>query len=118
MGELLDTSEVRQLAARLGEYADGTEDEVRKVLNESIERVYERAKSAAPFRTGELEQSIRRTSSSRTDLYRRVWSTVRQGFFQEYGTFRHGPQPWLTPALRAEEQTFVEAVGRAAGRPL
>jgi hypothetical protein len=27
--------------------------------------------------------------------WRRVGSPLRQGFFQEFGTSRHGPQPWL-----------------------
>lgn len=113
-----DISEVRELAAKLGTHSQETTIELRKALNASIGRVFQAAKSSAPVDTGELRASIRRTSGNRGDLYRRVWSATRQGFFQEYGTSRHPPRPWITPALQAEETTFINEVNKIVGRGL
>lgn len=46
----------------------------------------------APERTGALKRSIRVTAGKE---FRRVGSPLKQGFFQEFGTSRHPPQPWL-----------------------
>lgn len=108
-----DTSEVRLLAARIEVVAPKMRERVRGVLETAVDRLKAEAVDRAPFRTGELKASIRRGRADNEDLYRRVYTTVPQGFFQEYGTSRHGPQPWATPALAAEEPRFVADIQNA-----
>ena len=45
-------------------------------------------------------------------LSRRVFAQVRQAFFQEVGTSRHRPQPWLTPPAEFHTEDLVHALAR------
>lgn len=61
-------------------------------LTEAGKELQARAKNDAPRRTGDLERSIYLRGGKE---WRRVGSPLRQGFFQEFGTSRHPPQPFL-----------------------
>jgi hypothetical protein len=65
-----------------------------KVLTEAAKELKTRATNMAPVLTGALARSIRITAGKE---WRRVGSPLKQGFFQEFGTSRHPPQPWLFP---------------------
>lgn len=58
----------------------------------------------APVDTGELSQSIVAQEAKGSDLNSvtieiGASANARQGFFQEYGTAHHGPQPFFEPAI-------------------
>lgn len=88
----VDVSELVKLAADLQADAALASGAVERQVAASTEQLYNQAVASAPVDTGELRSSIRRDVAG---LARRVWSPVRQGFFQEYGTSVMPPQPWL-----------------------
>jgi hypothetical protein len=61
-------------------------------LTEAAIKLQADAKANAPVLTGDLRKSIYRRGGKE---WRRVGSPLKQGYFQEFGTSRHGPQPWL-----------------------
>jgi len=83
-----DFTMVDALAADLA--AAGLEMQVKAaaIVKETAEEVHTRAVADAPERTGELKASI----YNRDNV---IGSDVRQAFYQEFGTSRHGPQPFL-----------------------
>ena len=91
----VDTSEVDGLAADLAAAAMKAELASTVALTDAANVTAAAARAAAPVLTGELVGSIevRVAGNSRT-----VESDAPQGFFQEFGTSRHPPQPWLFPA--------------------
>lgn len=70
------------------------------------------AKRSAPVDTGNLRNSITRTTTSRGDeITTEVGPTVNYGRFVEYGTSRMRPQPYMMPAADAVEPGFIKAMG-------
>lgn len=92
-----DFSQVDKLAVDLGRsgvtIVAKTESEV---LTETANEVKAAAVAAAPRLTGDLAGSIRVQGGKG---WRKVGSPLKQGFFQEFGTSRHPPQPWLYPQV-------------------
>ncbi len=91
-----DFSEVDRLATDFSTAATKIVPETEsKVLSPAARQVRAAASAAAPRLTGALAGSvyIRDGKGSRT-----VGSDLKQGFFQEFGTSRHPPQPWLFAA--------------------
>jgi hypothetical protein len=88
----VDTSEVdrwERVLARAGvEIVKVNEEELTKAAKE----LKGLARADAPVDTGDLQRSIRTYAGKE---WRRVGSPLKQGFFQEFGTSRHPPQPWL-----------------------
>jgi hypothetical protein len=87
-----DMSEVARLARDLAGAGAAMEEVSDEILDKVAADVKAAAVSDAPVLTGELRDSIwiRKGKS-----FRKVGSSTRQGVFQEFGTSRHGPQPWL-----------------------
>lgn len=111
----IDVSELMKLAGDLGERTKETGRDIKRAVAEATDRVAQDATAAAPILTGELKAKIEKKVSG---LSGRVWSDAKQGFFQEFGTSRHDPKPWITPALQREEPSFVKAVTDIVGKPL
>lgn len=89
----IDFSEVAKLADDLMLEAAICDGRGEKAVQAATERLYARATSAAPVATGALKTDIRRDTSG---LARRVYTVgVREGFYQEYGTSKMPPQPFL-----------------------
>lgn len=88
----IDFSEIFKLADDIAAEVANARGKMEPAVARATERLYAQAVAAAPVDTGELRDSIFRDTSG---LARRVASTVRQGFFQEYGTSVMPPQPWL-----------------------
>lgn len=63
-----------------------------EALTEAAKQLKADAQRDAPVRTGALRRSIRVYAGKE---WRRVGSPLRQGFFQEFGTSKMSPQPWL-----------------------
>ena len=92
MRTAIDFSEVAKLASDLAADAALASGAVEKAVANSTARLHARSVAAAPVASGELKGDIRQDPSG---LSRRVYATVRQAFYQEYGTSRHPPQPFL-----------------------
>lgn len=90
----VDTSEVADLTADLAAAGIEAKAVATVAVAESGSALRNDAQAAAPRATGALAASIyvRRSADGVT-----VGSDLPQGFFQEYGTSRHPPQPWLFP---------------------
>ena len=88
----VDTSEVDALAADLAAAGAKARAESSAVLTTAASGLRDAARAAAPVDTGELVGSIYIRGGAD---WRIVGSDVKQGFFQEFGTSRHPPQPWL-----------------------
>lgn len=99
-------SQVVKLAGELQTEAAIAGKKLEPAVARATERLYSRATADAPVATGELRSNIFRDTSG---LNRRVGASVRQGFFQEYGTSIMPPQPWLVVhADRAQADLAAE----------
>jgi hypothetical protein len=87
-----DMSQVAKLARDLAGAGAAMEQVSDDVLDDVAAEVHAAAKRDAPVLTGALRDSI---WIRKGKGFRRVGSSLRQGVFQEFGTSRHGPQPWL-----------------------
>ena len=89
---------------------------VKKVADVTVaataEGVRDDASRRSPRLTGELAASWLVVSDGAARI---VTSNVRQAFFQEFGTSRHGPQPSLFPAADRGAKMMVVAIEAAAG---
>jgi hypothetical protein len=90
---LADMSEVARLARDLAGAGAAMEVVSDEILDTVAAEVHSDAKRDAPVLTGELRDSVRVMGKGKG--FRRVGSSTRQGVFMEFGTSRHGPQPWL-----------------------
>lgn len=107
-----DMSELVALAAELDLAADKIEPVVEsKVLTNVARQVRSEAARDAPSDTGELADSVYIRGGKG---YRIVGSDKKQGFFQEHGTSRHPPQPWLHPAADRGATELARLLGEVA----
>jgi hypothetical protein len=96
--------ELQALAADLLREGENIRPRVEKAVGRSTDALYQLAQSTVPVDTGELRESIQKDTKG---LSRRVYSNEIQGFFQEYGTVHHPPQPWLMVHFDSAEKRFV-----------
>ncbi len=88
-----DFSEVDRLADDFAKAAAKIVPETEsKVLSVVAQKVRAAASAAAPRLTGDLAGSVYVRGGQG---WRKIGSDLKQGFFQEFGTSRHPPQPWL-----------------------
>lgn len=92
MNFLIDLDEMVQLADDIAADAAMAAGKIEPAVGRATDRLHARSVAAAPSSTGELKGDIRQDTSG---LSRRVYTTVRQSFFQEYGTSFHPPQAFL-----------------------
>lgn len=96
MAVSFDFSQVTKLADDLGKAGAAiTALNESRVLDRTAREVQSEAIQMAPRLTGALAGSITLGGGRG---FRVVGSPLKQGFFQEFGTSRHPPQPWLMPA--------------------
>jgi hypothetical protein len=79
-------------------------------LDDVAREVYDAAKAAVPVKTGALQASI---YLRRRKEERRIGSPLKYGFFQEFGTSRHPPQPWLYQHMHAANERLFGKLGRS-----
>ena len=113
----VDTSELRKLSADLATASGRVGREASAALRKSAEAVRDAAKALAPVRTGALRGSIEVSGygdgrSLNASAY--IGTTIRQGAFQEFGTSKMAPQPYLGPALAANADAYVSAIEKIA----
>lgn len=104
---MIDVTEVSKLTADVAAEVDKIDKRVEAAVGRATEHIYHLSRVHAPRDTGELYNSIQRDTSG---MSRRVFSPTKQGFFQEYGTSKMPPQPWL--------MVFAPAAGRRLAKEL
>lgn len=88
-----------------------------KVVRRSAAAVERLAKQGAPVDTGHLRESISTeyTGSGRaTTFSAEIGPTAAYGAYVEFGTSRHGPQPYMFPAGDRVEPEFTAAFEKLA----
>jgi hypothetical protein len=88
---VVDTSEVVALAARLATAAAGIVDEAKTATKTAGDEMLAAMRRDAPVLTGALRASIDGHSAGGDYV---AGTDVDYGFYQEFGTSRHSPQPW------------------------
>ena len=108
-----DFSDIGRLNTLLGGASNRLTSDMPGVLDDVAESVADQARANAPVDSGELRADIgvKRRQGTKTTRARWVGTDEPQGFFQEFGTADHGPQPWLTPAADAGVETLVDRLG-------
>lgn len=116
---MTDASQLRKLVADLGEAGPQAVRAANLALQKAALDVEARAKTLAPVDTGALQNSISRDMVGTGNQARvEIGPTVEYGLYQELGTRRMAPQPYLGPALDAIEPGFVAAIESIGGRVL
>lgn len=108
---MIDVTEVSKLSTDIDASVKGIDVDVAAAVGRVTEHGYHLARVSAPRDTGELYESIQRDTAG---MSRRIYSPAKQGFFQEYGTAKHPPQPWLmilAPRLGARLMRELEDEG-------
>jgi len=77
------------------------ESKILKLLQDLSNDIVVVAKEIVPVDTGKLRDSIRILEYNKEEGYTRIGSDVEYGLYQELGSRRNAPQPYLRPA--AEE---------------
>lgn len=91
-GVTVDTSELSRFERTLVRAGVEIVKVSEEALTKAASQLKDDAKRDAPVDDGDLQRSIRVYAGRE---WRRVGSPLKQGFFQEFGTSRHPPQPWL-----------------------
>lgn len=115
MADFWDMSEVRQLAADLSAAGQAAAPLARLAVAKSALDLVAEAKYDAPVDTGFLMGSI---SATVDGLQAEVGPTAEYGLYQEVGTSRMAPQPYLFPALERVTPAFEQAMGQVVDRSL
>lgn len=103
----IDASQVYRLAADLGKAGFSTARKAAQVVAKTAHDIEATAKSLAPVDTGALKNSI---GSDISALHAEIGPTVSYGIYQEFGTSRMAPHPFMGPALEQHTAAFLAAV--------
>lgn len=114
---------LKELERALKELPRATAKNVMKrVLMQAGQPVADKAESMAPVESGALQKAIgiggkltrrQKASSpkqSAVEVYIGVGRALPQGHLQEFGTVRHGPQPFLRPAWDGGKMAVLEDI--------
>lgn len=110
-----DFSEFRTLAADLNAAGQRAEPLARLAVAKTATDLQALAQAAAPVDTGFLRSSI---STTNRGLEAEVGPTAHYGVFQEMGTSKMAPQPYLFPALDQVTPMFEQAMAEVVERSL
>ena len=98
----IDASEVRELAVALAAEAKRVGREAATAIRSRATDLQRRAETLAPRRTGDLARSItveHKGMGNSASMSASIGPTARHGRFQEFGTAKMRPQPFMGPAL-------------------
>lgn len=104
------TGDLARLAADLGTASVRVGAKVSSAVDESTTSVAQTAQNLAPVDTGELRSSITANDGTMSGT---VEAGTDHAFYVEFGTSKMPPQPFMGPALDAEEDPFVKAIEQA-----
>lgn len=107
----IDNSEVLALAGKLKSVQSDINKQSSTVLRKAAKAVERGAKSRAPVDTGTLQRDI---YSAVRGKVAQIIAPTRYAQFNEYGTSKMAPQPFMVPALEAEAPQFVKKLEETA----
>ena len=106
-----DFSELLKLSADLGKASYEATRRAQVVVRKTAADIEATAKSLAAVDTGTMRNSIGTTISG-GGLTAEVSPTVHYAIYNEYGTRRMAPRPFMGPALERHSEPFVQAVAK------
>lgn len=107
----MDGQALRKLAADLTRSAVTVEPLARMVVAKTARDIEADAKVFAPVDTGNLEASI---TSDVKGLSAEIGPTASYGIYQELGTSKMAPQPFMGPAAGRRVGPFEKAMAQLA----
>ena len=107
-----DFSQVLSLAADLGKASTEVTKKAAVVVAKVANDIEADAKQLAPVDTGALRNSI---SATVRTLSAEIGPTVNYAPYQEFGTHRTPPQPFMGPAADRNEPAFTRAMEQLGG---
>lgn len=87
------------------------EANARTAVRRTADEIVRDARSRAPVDTGQLRSSIKAVSLEHGKSAE-VMADTDYAAFVEFGTYKMAAQPFLTPAVQAHTDEFIEDVGR------
>lgn len=117
----IDTSELDQVGRDIVRNAGRVGARASAAFRKTIHDIERDAKTAAPVDTGALKNSISSeiTGDGRSGtMAGEVGPTVDYGLWQEIGTSRMPPQPYLAPAFDRRIDPFTRAIAQIGGEVL
>lgn len=106
------------VAADLGKAGPRTRAMAAMVINKSLADIERDAKAIVPVDTGNLKNSITRTTATVTDLSGEVGPTAFYGGYVNWGTEFMDPQPYMDPAFDNNVEAFMAAMAQLAVPPI
>lgn len=114
-----DASELRTLGADLSKAGGRAGMLANQALRKTTADVIRDAKILAPVDTGNLRNSISADiTGTDTTTEAVIGPTAHYGVYQEMGTSRNKPQPYLRPAFDRNVPAFEQAMGQIIDRAL
>lgn len=101
---IADVSQLEAFAARAAAAAGVAEAASIKVVADITNKVAQDARSLVPVLTGALKGSI---TPHVAGLFGEVTADIRYAEYVEFGTYKDTPQPFMMPALEANEDPFA-----------
>ena len=116
-----DASELRNLAADLGTVPKIAGQLAKVAVKKTAKDIEATAKTLAPVDTGNLRSSIKTSdlrSVSQDSPSAEVRASANYAVYQELGTSRMAPQPFMGPAADKHSPAFQEAMAQIAAKAL
>lgn len=110
-----DAHEVVQFSHQLQESTQQVRRRASQIVRATGARVERDAKAGAPVDTGYLRSSITTSNTGGGDTTSAEVSVgANYGIYQEFGTSRMAPHPFLIPAFDRNKPAFLQAMERLA----
>lgn len=109
---MIDVSQVNALAADLGRAQLAIVPKAAAVIRKTASDIEADAKNLAPVDTGNLRSSIGKSVNA---LHAEIGPSAEYGIYQEYGTSKMAPQPFMGPAFDRRAPGFVNAMSQLGG---
>lgn len=106
-------NDITAYAAELRAHADHLEERASAAVRKAALDTMRDAKILAPVDTGNLRNSITTDATPRA-LRATVEATAEYATYQEFGTWKMAPQPFMGPATDRHEPPFLEAIAQLA----
>lgn len=101
---------VDEVQGMINKYTSGFTAKLSKGVAEGGMTIRDAARAKAPVDTGHLRRSIHTQTRG---LKCEVGTNVHYGIYQEFGTYKMNPRPYLMPAL-LENQENIKAIIKAS----
>lgn len=114
-----DAREIRKFGGDLTQLGLRAHDMAVKAVQKTAADITATAKSKAPVDTGNLKNSIGYNfGMSGGEIYAEIGPTAEYGIYQEFGTSKMAPQPFLTPAFDKHVPAFEKAMNQIIDKGL